>query len=68
MRMVENPLTTARVFVQSASFRRRFRALTVRVKSVKGDQVPTLSLLKWDVENLMNEFLLLVSYVRMSVG
>ena len=35
--MVENLLTTARVFVQSASFRRWFRAPTVRMKSVKSD-------------------------------
>ena len=36
-RKVENPLTMERVFVQSASFKRRFWAPAVRMKSVKDD-------------------------------
>ena len=67
MGIIENLLTTTAIFVQSASFKYQFRAPVVQMKSVKGDYVPTLSLLKRNVKNPMNEFLLLVSYVGTSI-
>ena len=61
---VENTVTTMRIGVQSTSFRCRFWTTAVRVQSVKGDQVPTLSFLEWNFKDPTDEGLLLVNYIR----
>ena len=65
---IRNLLTSTKKSVQPTSLSHRLWTPAVQVKSVKGDQVPTLSLLKWDFKNPMDECLLFVSYKWMDAG
>jgi len=65
---IKSLLTSTRKFVQPTSFNRRLWTPAIQMNSVKGNQVPTLSLLQWDFENPMNDCLLLVSYKWTGAG
>ena len=55
-----------RVAVQSTCCKHWLWTTTVGVQHIKSDQVPALPFLKWNLKNLMNKILLLVSYMCMN--
>ena len=65
---IKNLLMSMRKFAQPTSLSRRLWTPAIQVKSVKGNQVPTLSLLKWDFKNMTDKCLLLVNYKWTGAG
>ena len=59
---LKSKLMPAGVILQSAGYRRQFRATIVGMQCIKGDVVLPPPFLKRDIKHAMNKGLLLVSY------